>query len=550
MKKILSFFMAAILLFCPLFMSGCGKGRDGSDGTETGIGEGGVTVPGGDGELPEDVSLPDPTEVISRSTVFIYGCGSVWIRGTEYPLGTPAFLEDGVLFIPVASAAVLLGGSFVRSGDVYYLNHAGNVTVMMEDYNVILVNDTAVVMRSTPKIKDGVFCLPAEGLAKALSMYVSKYPADGICVFENFTSRLKNEMLMSVRISLGYGVNGISENETIADIAGRCGKSYAEIERLAVEGQLYISDGDGVPYAVSLDDGGDVVTEKYDVNASFPKDSVFVIKNRSGKDMMCDIRTGKEISEPPDILYTKELKAATGRFMELKAALDINGDEKAGTLSETYLEVIGGALTSEAYRRDLESPYETGLFDGENREYGWDVIFEKANVGDFLVFASDGAGPEYGFFNHSALIIEKHPESGTLRLLHARGAEYGVGADLDMDYVTSASFENVDYYRSYGTVFLCRAGELTGSEAEKMAADAYEKYNGCQFGYGGRMGLEETNCAELIDGSYLDAGIDIIDGDYDSRLKEVLKGNTKNLVLIPDDLLFSDVTEVIAVWKR
>ena len=64
------------------------------------------------------------------------------------------------------------------------------------------------------------------------------------------------------------------------------------------------------------------------------------------------------------------------------------------------------------------------------------------------------------------------------------------------------------------------------------------------------MGLAETNCTELIDEAYLTAGVDLIDGDYESRLKEVLKGNTKNLVLIPDDLLFSEKTRVIAVWKR
>ena len=46
------------------------------------------------------------------------------------------------------------------------------------------------------------------------------------------------------------------------------------------------------------------------------------------------------------------------------------------------------------------------------------------------------------------------------------------------------------------------------------------------------------------------AGVSITDDNYETRLKEVLKGNTKNLVPIPDDLLLSRNVEVIGVWKR
>ena len=134
--------------------------------------------------------------------------------------------------------------------------------------------------------------------------------------------------------------------------------------------------------------------------------------------------------------------------------------------------------------------------------------------------------------------------------MQARGNEYGVGADLDMDYLSLDSLDSEEYFRKYGVIFLCGAGALSSAQRQEMGENAYEKYNGYQFGYGGRMGLEETNCTELIDEAYLTAGVDLIDGDYESRLKEVLKGNTKNLVLIPDDLLFSEKTRVIAVWKR
>ena len=83
-----------------------------------------------------------------------------------------------------------------------------------------------------------------------------------------------------------------------------------------------------------------------------------------------------------------------------------------------------------------------------------------------------------------------------------------------------------------------------------MAWQAYSRFNGCQFGYGGQLGLEETNCAELIVEAYGQAGVDILEHHYETRLKEVLRGNTRNLVPIPDDLLCSEQVEVIALWKR
>ena len=550
MKKTVSFLAAIALLFCFSLLPGCERAEEEEESSSAAPSMG-VSGGGGEESTPAaSVPAGDVRDVLAHTVVFPYGADRVWIHGEAYPLELPTFLEDGVLFIPVPTAAVMLGGSFVRLGDVYYLNKGGNVTVMMEDYNVLLVNSTSYVMKCTPKIKDGVFCLPAEGLAKALSMQISKSPAGEICVFENYSERLSNELLHALRIELGFPAGSDREYEGIRQLADRYGEDYGKLERLAVEEKLWISDKNGIPSSVTIGDDGEVLLQEYIINTPLPENTMFVLKRKSQGTMLCHIKSGKEIAEPPDVLYTKELKAATGRYMELKAACDILGDPTARGLQDAYLEAIGKSLSAEAYRRDLESPYETGLFTEENRQTGWKTLFAQASVGDFLVFSAAGAGPEYGYFNHSALIIEKDEAAGTLHLLHARGAEYGVGADLEMDYLAEESFETLDYYRSYGTVFLCRAGALTPSEAENMVKEAYETYNGYQFGYGGRMGLEEVNCTELIDESYRMAGVDVIDGDYDSRLKEVLKGNTRNLVLIPDDLLFSGVTTVIAVWKR
>lgn len=496
-------------------------------------------------ELPAAVSEETLQEILTHCAVFFPDSAEAYIRGNTCTLSPAPFLEDGVLYVPAAQVAALLGGSFVQSGDFYYLNYMGNVSILMEEYNVMLFNSDSVILDRTPVLREGVLCLPLSSMSKALSMGYGKSVSQGIYLL-GVEGAPQEAVLAALRQRLLGEALAYRANPRLQELADAYGLEISRLEQAADQKTLWRSDDTGVVCRLWLDDGGQLHSERFEMSFRFPENRVFV----SEKGQLRCLTTGEVVSDDPEKLYRQELREATGRYMELLAAWCISGDTRAGELLAAYRDALEGNLTNEAYTQDRYAPYETGLYDHSSGAQAWDALLSQARPGDFLVFSASGAGPEYGFFNHSALILEVNREDGILRLLHARGSEYGVGADLEMDYLSFSAFDTVEYYRDYETVFLCRAGTLTAEQAEDMAAQAYEKFNGYQFGYGGRLGLEETNCAELIVDAYAMAGVSITDDNYETRLKEVLKGNTKNLVPIPDDLLLSRNVEVIGVWKR
>lgn len=477
-------------------------------------------------------------QILDTGAIFFPDHGTAYIRGRSYDLTTPPFLEDGALYVPVATVAAVFGGSFVSTEDFYYLNYMGNVSIFMEEYNVLLFNTDSVIMDTTPIVKNGEMCLPLPGLCKAMSLSHDKSISQNMFVL-GLQKPLKEAEFAAVRKKILGASLEEKPNEALAAMAQSHGIRLEKIEQAAKQKTLWRTDSAGQPENLWLDDTGVLRSVGYEMSRKYPENQIYI----SEKGQLVSLTGGARQPDTPDQRYQQELRAATGRYMELWAAKCIQ-DNVPKELLAGYLDAVEGDLTNSVYVADQENPFETHIYD----QNSWETLLENARPGDFLVFSAGGAGPKYGFFNHSALILEN--SQGTLRLLHARSAELGVGADKPMDYLTVSGLTELDYYQNYDTIFLCRSGDLTDSQSQKMAWEAYDKFNNCQFGYGGRLGLEETNCAELIVDAYAAAGVEIVDDDYASRLKEVLKGNTKNLVPIPDDLLFSQNVEVIALWKR
>ena len=489
------------------------------------------------------VSREEVEQIISHSAIFFPDHPQVYLKGKAYPIAPAPFLEEGVLYVPAATVAAVFGGSFVEVEDVYYLDHMGNVSIMMEEYNVLLFNSDPVIMDRTPILREGELCLPLAGLGRALSMSQDKSVQQQ--TFLLGYGPLSEAQFAAVRQALLGSClpeDGISPLETLAQTHHL---DVEELDRSARQRTLFVTDAQGAIQALWLDDLGGLHSKTYEMSYRYPPEQVFV----SSKGTLRSLDTGKKLEATPEEQYQQELRQATMRYMELLAASSLGGDPQAEALLAGYLAAVAGDLANESYVADQRAPYETGIYDQAAGEAAWAALVATARPGDMLMFSAGGAGAKYGCFNHSALVLEVDRDAGTLRLLHARSSEYGVGADLPMDYVCCDSFRELDYYREYDLVFLCRAGDLSQARAERMAWDAYDRFNGYQFGYGGRLGLEETNCAELLVDAYDDAGVQLLDGDYSSRLKEVLKGNTRNLVPIPDDLMFSGKVEVLAVWK-
>ncbi len=493
--------------------------------------------------LSEELS---PEGMRAYGIILRFDSAEVLLRGEAVSMNAKPIVEDGILFLPVSELTVRMGGSFISAQDVFYLNFGGNVSAMMTEYNVMLFNSDSYVMDAAPFMRDGVFYLPADGAAKALSMRLTVCPEQQICVLG-----LSGIPKLSDLRGLKELIDGIALEETpvpeLKELSDQAGADYDTVVQAASSRRLWQTDADGRIAQIYLDAAGTLCKTEYVLSYCYPPDMLYIASERA--DGLCLPDGTPAGEEMPDLLCSMELRAATGRYMELRATAMLYGDENADQLAAAYAEAIAGKLNDPVYQQDRADPYVTKLYaDTAGSEAEWNALIHQAEAGDFLLFSSEGASAEYGFFNHSALILSV--DGDTLHLLHARGSEYGVGADLDMDYLSWEMLCTHNYYIDYETVFLCTAGDLSSDEKESMVQQAYEDYNGYQFGYGGRMGLQEVNCTELIDNAYTSAGVEMISGDYDTRLKEVLKGNTKNLVVIPDDLMFSDITEVKAVWKR
>ncbi|MBQ7344732.1 MAG: hypothetical protein IJW45_01545 [Oscillospiraceae bacterium] len=490
------------------------------------------------------VSQEEVEAIISHSAIFFPDHPQVYLRGKAYPVTPAPFLEEGVLYVPAATVAAVFGGSFVEVEDVYYLDHMGNVSIMMEEYNVLLFNSDPVIMDRTPILREGELCLPLAGLGRALSMAQDKSVRQQTFLLGG-DGPLEEEQFAAVRQALLGSCLPEGGSSPLEPLAQAHRLDLQVLEQAAKQRTLFVTDADGAIQALWLDDLGGLHSKAYEMSYRYPPEQVFV----SSKGTLRSLTTGKKLEATPEEQYQQELRQATMRYMELLAASSLGADPQAQTLLAGYLAAVAGDLTCESYVADQRFPYETGIYDHASGEGAWAALVATARPGDMLMFSAGGAGARYGCFNHSALVLEVDRDNGSLRLLHARSSEYGVGADLPMDHVCYDSFRELDYYREYDLVFLCRAGDMSQERAEQMAWDAYDRFNGYQFGYGGRLGLEETNCAELIVDAYDGAGVQLLDGDYSSRLKEVLKGNTRNLVPIPDDLMFSGKVEVLAVWK-
>lgn len=496
----------------------------------------------------QEVTAPDMgterlQEIIDHTAIFFTDVPEATIRGKVHTLFPAPFLQDGVLYLPAAAVTAALGGSFAASEDVYYINYLGNVTTLMAEYNVMLFNTEAVIMDSTPVVKEDVLCLPLTSLGRALSMQCARSPSQQVYVLGVQEPLTETEMSF-IRQNCGQEARPYAP--VLTELAQTTGQSHTDLERAALARLLWQSDENGVISQLWMDDAGELHRQTYEMAHRFPAGQLFECRTEG----LVSLFSGETVSSSPEELYRQQLRQATGRYMELLAAAQLLDDPIAATLLSGYRAALEGALDDATYLADQTEPYETGLYDTSSGENAWNMLVRSAQVGDFLVFSAADAGPEYGFFNHSALILEVDPDEGRLHLLHARGIEYGVGSELEMDQLTFAGFVETPYYQSYATVFLCSAGELTPAQAAQMAADADDAFRGYRFGYGGRLGLEETNCAELIVDAYAAAGVYIADDHYETRLKQVLKGDTKHLVLLPDDLLLSQETEVIAVWTR
>ena len=157
----------------------------------------------------------------------------------------------------------------------------------------------------------------------------------------------------------------------------------------------------------------------------------------------------------------------------------------------------------------------------------------------------------YGLNNHAVLIVDVLPE-GKLQLLHARGVQYGVGFEDEMDFLSFDMLENDEYWQKTDMITVYELPDLRDDERIKLVEAACQRYREYAFGYMNILGKKEITCGELLRDAYKDAGYDIYDKKLFLQDLERLKDgiSLEDIIFLPDTIMLSDIMKIKAVWQR
>lgn len=440
------------------------------------------------------------------------------------------FYENSVLYVPVSCLAEQKGAALVQADNVWYVQYQGNLTAMMEAYNIYLENQEPVNMRGCPVVKQGILYIPAMDLGNIFSMKVQVDEKSKMAVF-GAGEILEEQDWDKLRKKMGVEAEQSPELSWKPEWEAQTGLSGQVLEIFIKENLLYHADEEGNLYQCVYTDQG--------VYEEIPCTQIPPIYESNGYYIDGE---AQKISVKWDLPFHKKVERK--KLYQVKK----NIWKECGETPEAYRERI---IMEELSVYMKEIAQKDRNLSQEQADTTFHNLIQHAEPGDFLVFKAEGADAKYGYFNHSALILEADKEEESIHVLHARSAELGVGADESMDTFTEQDLEEADYWKNYQLCYLVTPAEDISGKRTEITEKAYEMFNGYSFGYGSWLGKEETNCAELIEKAYETVGIELVKQDsVSSKLKEVLSGNAKNMVIVPDDLLLGGSVVVKAVWKK
>lgn len=500
-------------------------------------------------EIREDGSV-FPKKKLQFALVLSEGTTEYLAENQKKTCKVPLFLEEGQAYVPGDVLSDWKKAAIVQADEVWYIQNQGDITAMMEAYNIFLTNQNPVVMEACPVVKQGILSIPLQAAGTIFKTKVQAEESYGLFVL-GATDYLTDEEWDVLAKELKVQKEK-TEDATWMERWADFGLSEAELKVYAKAGYLYQSDENGKLSKLSLNDEGVLseidcqdTGELYEAKCCLANG---IIKEPGLTGRLLNEKA-KSVGKIPEQVYEEKIQEAIGRFMREKAVWCLTGNGRAKENMKICQTAWEGDFANDSYLLyQKENPKETMWEEFDEETCTFQRLLEVAEPGDFLVFKGRGADVKYGFFNHSALILEKDSES--LHLLHARSAELGVGSEKEMDVITQQSFMEEDYWMDYETVFLCSSAFSIDTKRMALTAGAQKRFQDCAFGYGSWLGKEETNCAELIQDAYADVDAPLVKEEpVSSRLKQVLSGDARNMVVVPDDLLFSDSVVIKAVYK-
>lgn len=468
-------------------------------------------------EGAEESSGEDLSLRLQTAAVLLLDSEDMLLHGERTRTLHPLRVRDGLLYAPVNGLAEYAGASLAEYDQMLYISSQGMVSVIAEPYNVALTGTTAEFLKGSVFREEGCYYVPVQDLTKLLHVPVYADSLQGVVVVKGLGDFEAADMAR-IKESLGL-------EESCWEVPGEL-KRLCEPQGLTVrqclealnEGRLYRTDETGQIGAWELLCDGSLRWDRIDLEHTYRPDRIYLAGRDSYRRYLYQAGDEKDpVSLIPELEREEELRKEAEERIE----------EQAGS---QLLEVKG--LTFEKVS-------------GKTSRTMWEQLVSMAEPGDFLLFHNPLSAARYGYFNHSAMVLEK-TERG-LHLLQARGSEEGVGSDKDMDWLDYGQFQEEGYWKGNEVVLLCKADGVSPEAAGKVAEEAALFYRDYQFGYGSFRGLKETNCAELIADSYERAGISLLD-KKGSRLRLLLEGQARSLVVLPDDLALSDGVRIKACW--
>ncbi|MCL2002463.1 MAG: copper amine oxidase N-terminal domain-containing protein [Oscillospiraceae bacterium] len=550
---------------------------------------------------------------IEKAIVVFTNSDTTISRGELQTGSLPPFMENGIKFVSINEISSILGADFHMDevSRIVSIELNSHRVQFMLGFNLIIVNDSPVVIRSKPIERDGHIFMPANLLSELFNVPVFRDYCQGITVVGALKPLSEEEFL----VLKGYAGLQVNKPQTVAELDEL---DIKDIYPFARDERLFVSDDAGQLFKWFLLDDFTLIKETQSTDSSFLPNTVFIQGEGSDKEYLFIADSSDRYSLTPEAKTISNLEYATMRYVEMKMAHDVFGlseIQEVANMMKLYSSFITGRTTAplteeyvhryghsseeildikrrmSTYYPELSIPLTadfdyylleaifriqheqnlelTGKIDNATYDYiknitdrriaidgdithqKWMDLCSKARSGDILVFKNNSTGWKYGYFSHAALILNVSTSEGAIHVIQARSFEHGVGADLPIDRITYDKFYSDSYWRNSDTMLLLSAKDMTEDVGIRIAEKAYAHFKEYEFGFGGFFGAKETTCVEIIRDSLRFGDIDLIsDLEYLLRLKDALDGAAKSLILLPDDIILSDNIVIVDYWEK
>ncbi len=489
----------------------------------------------------------DVKSLLSNAYAVALKSATVIISGdVKYDKSVP-FIENGEMYISLDDAVSALNATMTKEDEFHIVTVESNgcKSQFIPEYNVIVFNEEPIILRSKPIQKDGHIFLPVDIVAKILNVSCFRDYDNGVAVLRG-SKPLDKSDFATILAEVGITDYIAQKNDEIEKLQ----QKYQEYDfySLARQNRLYVSDNDGLLSKWVLLDDFSIIKEEQNIAHKFEKNQIYILGEESNKNNLYIIGEQNTYSLAPEIIIKNDMVFALEKLIETK--MENQSEEQikmltnavSGEFSKEFADYKQESVNSNEYNTILSVKKE----ENTNFQEDWNRLCSKTQKGDIVLFRNNSSDSRYGYFNHCALVLDVDKSTNTIWFLQARNSQLGVGADLPLDKLSFDSFNAENYWKHYDKVVLCRLPAINTEIAESLTQNAYNKFNGYTFGYGGFYGAKQTTCVEMIKDALADEKIDLISkSDYQHRLKKLLKGEDLSIFLIPDDIITSENVDVI-----